>query len=57
MACRRYTDRLSELPQQDPYSFELGAIFIGGKDEADIERRYNLIREEMPLEVNYTKAA
>jgi hypothetical protein len=41
--------RLSALRQQDPYTYELGAVFQGGADTDDIERRYRVIRESLPL--------
>lgn len=43
--------RLSEMRQQDPYTYELGAVFLGGADTDDIERRYRDIREALPLVV------
>lgn len=32
--------RLSELQDQDSYSFELGAVFVGGQNEAQVMERY-----------------
>ncbi|MFV0137904.1 acetyl-CoA carboxylase biotin carboxylase subunit family protein [Streptomyces sp. HMX87] len=33
--------RLSDLPQQDSYSYELAHIFTGGDDEDDMRRKYD----------------
>ncbi|MFF9273397.1 ATP-grasp domain-containing protein [Streptomyces rochei] len=33
--------RLSDLSQQDSYSYELAHIFTGGNDEADLRRKYD----------------
>ncbi|MEU3902160.1 ATP-grasp domain-containing protein [Streptomyces sp. NPDC045251] len=33
--------RLSDLSQQDSYSYELAHIFTGGDDEADLRRKYD----------------
>ncbi|MEU8803860.1 biotin carboxylase [Spirillospora sp. NPDC048819] len=33
-------DRLSELPLQDSYSYELGRVFMGASDQAELEARY-----------------
>ncbi|PZT71298.1 biotin carboxylase [Streptomyces sp. SW4] len=33
--------RLSDLPQQDSYSYELAHIFTGGDDEDDLRRKYD----------------
>lgn len=41
---------LSELRDQDSYSYEYGIIFIGGTDPADLERKYRRCRELLPFE-------
>jgi biotin carboxylase len=33
-------DRLSELPQQDSYSYELAQVFVGARDEAELIEKY-----------------
>jgi len=39
--------RLSELRNQDSYSYEIAAIFIGGRDEADLLNKYDQCLERL----------
>ena len=43
-------DRLSEMPGQDSYSYELADIFIGAHDEADLKDRYQRCVEALDFE-------
>ncbi|WP_290650959.1 ATP-grasp domain-containing protein [Aquisalimonas sp.] len=42
---------LSELENQDSYSFEVGSIFVGGRDELDILEKYDSALEQLGLEL------
>jgi biotin carboxylase len=41
--------RLSELPYQDSYSFELASVFLGGDSEDELQRKYRRCQEAMSL--------
>jgi biotin carboxylase len=41
--------RLSELLEQDSYSYEVAALFIGARDEAELERRYQACLARLDL--------
>jgi hypothetical protein len=43
--------RLSELPHQDSYSYELAAIFLGGDSEAELMRKYARCQAAMHLQL------
>jgi hypothetical protein len=43
-------DRLSELTQQDSYSYELARIEVGGRDESDLIDKYERCAERLPFE-------
>ncbi len=43
-------DRLSELPGNEVYSYEVAVIFMGGQDRLELERRYRELVECLPLE-------
>jgi biotin carboxylase len=43
--------RLSDLPMQDAYSYELANIFLGGKDRTELEERYRRLLELMPIKI------
>jgi biotin carboxylase len=43
-------DRLSELTQQDSYSYELARIEVGGRDESDLIDKYERCVERLPFE-------
>ncbi|MGY2129556.1 ATP-grasp domain-containing protein [Blastococcus sp. SYSU DS0617] len=42
--------RLSELSQQDSYSYELALLFIGAEDEAELEAKYERSVRMLPFE-------
>jgi hypothetical protein len=42
-------DKLSDLRDQDSYSYELATLFIGADSEADLEARYRECLERLPL--------
>lgn len=43
--------RLSDLPQQDAYSFELADIFLGARDEAELLRKFERCRALLRFEI------
>jgi hypothetical protein len=43
--------RLSELPVQETYSFELGRVFIGADDHEQLEQRFEEIESMLPFEI------
>ncbi|GAA0563359.1 ATP-binding protein [Actinomadura livida] len=45
-------DRLSELPLQDSYSYEIGQIFTGAADEAELTARYERCLARLPIEID-----
>lgn len=45
-------DRLSELPEQESYSYELADLFIGARDEEELLRKYNRAIELLPYEID-----
>lgn len=42
---------LKELPQQDSYSYEIGNIFIGGRDQTDMLRKYDSCLERLRFQI------
>jgi biotin carboxylase len=42
--------RLSELPSQDSYSYELAALYIGARDETELGEKYRRCLELLPFE-------
>ncbi|MFW6197515.1 MAG: ATP-grasp domain-containing protein [Myxococcota bacterium] len=48
---------LSDLPNQDSYSFELADIFIGGQDEDELLSKYHRALERMPFEIGTAGSA
>lgn len=46
-------DRLSDLPYQEEYTFETGAVFVGGESQERIERRYDEILKALPLDIDF----
>jgi biotin carboxylase len=42
-------ERLSGLPMQDSYSFELAALYIGADDEHELEEKYRRCVELLPF--------
>ncbi|MBK1621206.1 D-alanine--D-alanine ligase [Lamprobacter modestohalophilus] len=43
--------RLSDLRDQDSYSYEVAVIFIGGNDEAELEAKLANCKRRLPLEL------
>ena len=43
-------DRLSELPEQESYSYEIADLFIGGRDETELERKFERCKEILRFE-------
>ncbi|WP_107658537.1 ATP-grasp domain-containing protein [Nocardia suismassiliense] len=43
-------DRLSELPNQDPYRYKLATLYIGAADHTALEQRYRECLEALPFE-------
>jgi len=43
-------DRLSELRGQDSYSYELGRVYIGASDEAELTRKFACVEAALPFE-------
>lgn len=43
-------DRLSELRAQDSYSFEIGDVFIGAQDEADLHQKFRDVMEMLDFQ-------
>lgn len=49
-------DDLSQLEGQDSYSFELANVFMGGRDEADLLDKYDLLMTAMQFDVEKDSA-
>lgn len=47
----RTGQRLSELPDQDSYSYELAHVYTGGTSEQDLIAKFERCRERLPFEV------
>lgn len=43
--------RLSDVPYQDSYSYELADVFLGGSDVSHVQRKYDRCREKMPIKL------
>jgi hypothetical protein len=43
-------DRLSELANQDSFSYELGHVYVGGQDEEDLSRDFERAAAGLPFE-------
>ncbi|MDP5183381.1 ATP-grasp domain-containing protein [Blastococcus sp. BMG 814] len=43
--------RLSELAQQDSYSYELAQVFVGARDEAELIEKYERVVQLLPIEI------
>lgn len=41
--------RLSELPDQDSYSFEVATVFVGADSQAEIEAKFHACMDRLPL--------
>ena len=48
--------RLSDLQNQDSYSYEVAVIFVGGHDEAELLQKYQRCVDALPFEYAYTDA-
>lgn len=46
----RQGGRLSDLPMQDSYSYELANIYLGAEDETELEEKYQRCLELLPFE-------
>lgn len=44
-------DRLSELPNQDSYSYELGHVYVAGADDEEIQQAFARCEAELEIEV------
>lgn len=44
-------DRLSELEEQESYSYELAYVYLAGEDDEELTRRFHDVAEALPLEV------
>lgn len=42
--------RLSDLPDQDAYSFEVAAVFLGADSEDELEQKYQSVLEQLDFE-------
>ncbi|AUH67457.1 acetyl-CoA carboxylase biotin carboxylase subunit family protein [Gordonia sp. PS3] len=42
-------DRLSELPNQDPYRYVLATVYVGGQEVDDLEQAYERASELLPF--------
>ena len=45
-------DRLSELPEQEEYSYELADLFIGADDESELLQKYERAAEILEFEID-----
>lgn len=45
-------DRLSELPEQESYSYELADLFIGAQSEDELLQKYDRTIEILPFEID-----
>lgn len=43
-------DRLSELPDQDSYTFKIANIYVGGTDEHDLREKFDRAADMLPFE-------
>ncbi|MFP5071925.1 acetyl-CoA carboxylase biotin carboxylase subunit family protein [Pseudonocardia nantongensis] len=43
-------ERLSELPDQDSYSYKIANIYVGGSDEQELADRFHRCAEALPFE-------
>jgi hypothetical protein len=41
--------RLSELPDQDSYSYEIGVLFVGADSQPELMRRYRRCKARLGL--------
>jgi hypothetical protein len=45
-------DRLSELNEQDSYSYELASVYIGAADEAELTAKFEQVVAALPFEID-----
>lgn len=45
-------ERLSEVPEQEEYSYELADLFIGGSDEDELLRKYERTKELVSFDID-----
>lgn len=43
-------DTLSELPDQDSYSYKIANIYLGGADDAELKDKFEHVSSELPFE-------
>jgi hypothetical protein len=43
--------RLSELRDQDSYSYEVATLFVGGNSEAELEAKFHACMDRLPLQL------
>jgi hypothetical protein len=43
--------RLSELKDQDSYSYEIAVIFLGGDSQKELLGKYRVVQQILPLEL------
>ncbi len=43
-------DRLSDMPDQDSYSFEYAVLFLGASDQHELNRKYKRCRKLLNFE-------
>lgn len=48
----REGQRLSDLPAQDSYSYELAQVFVAAGDIAEMEEKYNRAAGELTFEID-----
>ena len=48
----REGDRLSELQEQDTYSYHLASVYIGAADEAELTAKFDQVVAALPFEID-----
>ena len=43
--------RLSELKDQDRYSYEVAVIFLGGESQKELLQKYRAVQQALPVEL------
>ncbi|TVR31771.1 MAG: hypothetical protein EA404_09580 [Spirochaetaceae bacterium] len=49
--------RLSELKDQDSYSYELAIIYIGGRDQTELLEKYQRCLEVLSFDIEHIASA
>lgn len=44
--------RLSDMTMQEPYSYELADVFLGGNSPQDVAEEYRELREQLPIKLD-----